>query len=167
MEINGETFIDGAFGSSNPVVEAYSEAEQMNRDSGSKVALALSIGSGTVSRTSAGNFSRYIQILSLSKTLATSSENTHHTMEILATSRGLRYNRLSVDRGLEGIQFDDWKGGKKRDNKTFEQIREATNRYLERNDVQNEIRNLATILVETRRLRCGSSNWKLFCTGVT
>ena len=166
MKINEKTF-HGSIGFSNPVVEAYSEAEQMNRDSGSTVALVLSIESGTIgsmSRPSAFKLARYY---SIARALARWSENTHHTMSILASRRGLRYNRFNVDEGLEKIKIDDWKGSKKSGRKTLEKIQKATLEYLQQADIEGELRELAAILVENRQLRSRSPNWKRFCMGVT
>lgn len=180
IDIQNRRYGDGGFGTNNPVCELYMEVKAMHGNDPSAIAMVLSIGTGTagaqIKRYNSGTINKWIGYLTAAKQLASSSEDEHTRMRGFKP-RHLHYFRLNVpaSTGLGKMKLDEWKakGGIKRrkTNKTLEKIRQLTNDYLEDPEVQDEIRQIATILVNHRRQRAGetpgsSRRWELYATGV-
>lgn len=168
MKINDDVFIDGSFESHNPAVAAYHEVEAINREGETRIALVLSIGTGgkhsTPQNTKSAIFRHSDSFKYMIRRGKTSTENGHHTMDILAARRGFAYHRLNVDTGLEGMQEDDWKSSIQFGSIVPQYpIEGATLEYLGKPEVQRELDELARNLVHQRRRRSQTHEWELFC----
>lgn len=173
IEIDDETFLDGVAVSPNPILDAFLEVEQMNRDSGSTIAFALSIGSTNGSEVQAGIRDTVWQAIIRDKQSGTfkvnwnhalssnHAMNTHRAVNYLAAKRGFTYSRFDVGY----IPRDDWGGDRWYSKVNIDLIREATERYLQTDSVDEKLERTAAILVENRQLRSQSPDWERFCKG--
>src|SRR5947207_9112973 len=68
------------------------------------------------------------------------------------------------------MKLDEWKTPKRllrrKENMTLKRIREKTEVYLGSQDVQDDLKKLAKILVENRRKRCNTVVWDIVCLGM-
>lgn len=91
--------------------------------------------------------------------LATDTERVHQEMSIIARERKFAYFRFSVDEGLEDMLFDNWSvqetDGKK-SFKTISHIIAQTKLYLQRQDIQQELRSCAQLLVDRLNMKTPS-----------
>ena len=141
------------------------EIAQMNKQSTKTAGFVLSIGTGkqgkylTSGKTS--TIGRAMQFRRLARTWAIDSDRTHKTVDHYARGRGFGYKRLDVESGFDDIKLDEITASGK--------IIAVTTAYLQRPEVQAEIREIARILVENRqkRSRASRSKWELFCLGKT
>ncbi|KAI0126158.1 acyl transferase/acyl hydrolase/lysophospholipase [Xylariales sp. AK1849] len=74
--------------------------------------------------------------------------------------------RLNVEGGLVDVPLDDWRPAKSGAD-TLEVIRQHTQAYLDKDEVQAEIKRIAEILVDIRRRRAATERWEQFATDVT
>ena len=155
-------FVDGGFGTNNPTFEAFNELTQSKSDIPLDP-LMISIGSGTGRRRSRLKTSR-IKPLIFSNIysafdLATDTDRVHQEMSIMARERKFAYFRFSVDEGLEDILLDNWKVQKtdgKKSFKTISHIIAQTEFYLQRQDIQQELRSCAQLLIDRLKMKTSS-----------
>ena len=140
----------------NPSVEG---SRQIEAESGNTPGVVVSIGSGAnlVSNRNQrfGNFRQYE---------GSDARSLHEIM--LYKARGerlIKYTRLNVREGLDGIALDEWKG--KHGSDTLRLIREKTEDYLRLDDVKRQLADFARVLVEARRERACTDHWERFCHG--
>ena len=160
--IDEKLFIDGGFGTNNPTFEAFNELTQSKRDIPLDP-LMISVGSGTGRRRSRLKTSR-IKPLIVSNIysafdLATDTDRVHQQMSIIARERKFAYFRFSVDEGLEDILLDNWEVQKtdgKKSFKTISHIIAQTKIYIQRQDIQQELRSCAQLLVDRLKMKTPS-----------
>lgn len=161
--IDGEEFLDGAFGANNPSHLAAKELSTLyDMD---KICL-VSIGSGgqrITSRNHSSQFKRWMSLLQTAMDSMTDSENVHSQMLVLAKmSEKLSYFRFDVP-GLEHIAMDQlvlgrsgkWLRSEKR--RTIPFIRAQTQKYLQRPETLESIKSCAQMIVKSRRHQVSSS----------
>ena len=153
MNIEGNTFVDGGFGTNNPTFEAFKELTYSDVDS-PKEPLVISIGSGISRQRSNLKQSKFrpefISTVFSALDLATRTEEVHGDMLAVARNRQFEYFRFNVDEGLDDIPLDSWKVRKtdgKKSLETISHIASMTARYLERQDVQEKLCRCAQLLV--------------------
>lgn len=164
-------FVDGGFGANNPSVEAHEEVKIMNNDRNSAVAALVSIGTGKLTESKplrGAGLPMYYAYFNVAKKWATYSETTHETMLRIVKGSPTRYFRLNVEGEIASMKLDEFKTRGARC-LTFEKLRHATEAYLERADVRQQLDDCARLLVERRRRRAHgppSDRWEQFCFGV-
>ena len=163
--IDKTRFVDGGFGTNNPTFEAFNELSQSKADS-PLGPLVISIGSGTGRRHSSFKPSRVkpniVSSLYSAINIATGTQRVHEEMSVIAREGKFEYFRFEVDEGLEDILLDSWSVRKTDGIKSFETITRITSKttqYLQRQDVQKELRRCAQLLVN--RLNSRRSNLPL------
>ena len=153
MNIEGNTFVDGGFGTNNPTFEAFKELIYSDANSPTEP-FVISIGSGISRHRSNLKQSKFrpdvVSTIFSALNLATRTEEVHEDMLAVARNRQFEYFRFNVDEGLEDIHLDSWKvrrtdGRESLD--TISHIASITARYLERQDVQEKLCRCAQLLV--------------------
>ena len=159
MVIEGNTFVDGAFGTKNPTLEALKELTYSDVDSPSEP-LVISVGSGFSWHHSSLKQSKFrpnfISRVDRALGLATDAEYIHREILRLSRHRNFEYFRFNVDQGLEDILLDSWKVRRRDGRQSFETINHIasmTMKYLERQDVQEKLCRCAQLLVNRSRLQ--------------
>ena len=132
---------------------------QIEVESGNIPGVVVSIGSGANAELNGslrfGNLRRYQGF---------DARYVHETMLHNAERKRLiKYTRLNVQEGLDGIALDEWKG--KHGSDTLRLIREKTEDYLRSDDVKRQLAKAARVLVEARRERACTEHWERFCHG--
>lgn len=160
-------FIDGGFGANNPSEEVYRSVRQLSNNQRLAVDELVSIGTGKKNDVGKRGFVLPLSYAKFAIKWATQSEATHERMLDSSQIDGYNYSRFNVEHGLGEIKLDTWKG--KRGAQTLELIRTKTRDYLQSEDVQRDIDEVAQRLVQIRRRRAEQSNsdhWERFCHGV-
>ena len=157
MKIEGNTFVDGGFGTNNPTFEAFKELIYSDVDLPTEP-LVISIGSGFSRHRSKLKQSEFrpefVSTVFSALNLATRTEEVHEDMLAVATNRQFEYFRFNVDEGLEDIHLDSWKVRRtdgKESLETINHITSMTAKYLERQDVQEKLCRCAQLLVNRFR----------------
>lgn len=185
MVIKGSGFKDGGLGDNNPAALAADDISQIH--GGRFPRLIVSIGTGKVSEEQlekdpdrakrpkvSHGFLKYLKdsfgLLETLENIATDSERKHRDLE--KHIRALRcanpkypmYFRFNVP-DITSIDLDEWKPSKGgRD--TLLRLEEATKTYLARPDVQQDLLDCATELVDLRRKRAETERWERFATDI-
>ena len=153
MTIEGNTFVDGGFGTNNPTFEAFKELTYSDVDSPPEP-LVISIGSGSSrprSNLKQSKFTpKFVSTVYSAFDLATETEFVHEDMLAIARHRKFEYFRFNVDKGLEDILLDSWKFRRTDGRESFEtisHIASMTAKYLEQEDVQEKLCRCAQLLV--------------------
>lgn len=181
--IKGSDFKDGGLGDNNPAAIAADDISQIH--GGRYPRLIISIGTGKVSdeqlvtdpdlvkksKISHGLL-KYLKdnfgLLETLENIATDSERKHRDLE--RHIKALRcahpkyplYFRFNVP-DITSIDLDEWKPSKGgRD--TLKRLEDATRTYLARPDVQRDLLQCATELVDLRRKRAETERWERFAT---
>jgi patatin-like phospholipase/acyl hydrolase len=146
-----DKFVDGGFEVNNPTRLAYDEVKTMS----SQPACFISIGTGRSSEylPRKGLLGKFNNFLNASKKLSYQSEQVHHEMENLASTTNFAYYRFNVDNSLGDIKLDEWKPSRPNRLGTLDTMRQYTQDYLRKDDVQERITQLAKELVQRRRKR--------------
>jgi len=125
------------------------------------IKLLVSIGTGesTISRFEDGPFKKALGYINAARKLASDSEETHKTMEQIKRQWSVPYHRFNVPVkfGLGKMKLDEFK------HNTLENIERDTTKYC--STIGDELRRVATVLVENRRRRSKSAMWPLVSTG--
>ena len=177
------TFKDGGFGSNNPSEEAYYDIA--NKHGGSQnMGPFISIGTGSIPLKMfperERNFRNLRDTIANLKTvikLPSMTAKTHEKLKRICNDDGKQrfpYYRFDGGERLGKVDLGEWKSHRYtfitgRDNtpgcKTLAEIEAATAIYLRRPDVQRELKEVATILVERRRLRTrNESDWDRYAS---
>jgi hypothetical protein len=172
IKISNRKFGDGGFGNNNPAEEMRTEVSCMNGNDSKSIALLLSIGTGEIpiSRFEDGPLQKYIAYLNAARRLASDAESAHERLESWRTDHELPYYRFNVKKGmgLDKIKLDEWKTPKwynKCRESTLDRIRKATEKYCEQQEVQDQMRVVAKILVDHRNARKEHDLWPLVSRG--
>lgn len=157
VTIDGEEFLDGAFGANNP---SHLAAKELSTLYDMNNICLVSIGSGgqrTTSRNRSSQFGRLISLLRTAIDFATDSENVHSQMLVLAeVSQKFSYFRFDVP-GLEHIAMDQLlveRSGKRfrsEEKPTIAFIKAHTQQYLQQTETREKIKSCARMIVESRR----------------
>ncbi|MCJ1345701.1 hypothetical protein MMC31_003910 [Peltigera leucophlebia] len=153
IKINESSYLDGGIGANNPSGLVLHEVMQMHSESKNPIDLLLSIGTGTRARHSP-----------LKSIISTQTEDTHKRLLKMKTDKSFCYKRFDAD-GLGDIKQNSWKP-KQSGTSTLQRIAAYTKRYLEREKVQEELRECARKLVDSRRRRAETSDWEHFAFGI-
>lgn len=161
IEISNRKFGDGGFGTNNPALEMWNEVSQMSGNDPYSIKLLISIGTGesTISRFEKGAFKKALGYINAARKLASDSEDTHKTMEQMKEKWGIPYHRFNVPVkfGLGEMKLDEFKSD------TLDKIERDTNKYC--STIEQELEEVARVLVENRRRRSKSELWPLVSTG--
>lgn len=188
---------DGGFGANNPTKEMYFEVCQMNGNEKKCIELLVSIGTGEPKRLEPYQEDgawKYLSFLKFAGKLASNSEIVHIDMrrifendqehkiyhrfnvpysqsprapnqkrpETLNESKAAFQRPASGPPRLGDIKLDEWRGLT-----TLDSIRGATVSYLSQTHVQEELRDVAEVLVSRRRLRSKHpEHWDIYSTGI-
>jgi hypothetical protein len=175
VEIGEAMFLDGGFGAANnPSQYTFEEVSQMSGNNEHAIALTVSIGTGCPRDELNINGHQFISklgaYLKWTTHVTTNSEFTHRTMVSLHNTPAKRgkYHRLNVENGLEDIKLGEWKTARREtgvERVTLRRIRAATRTYLDNPEVQNQLRDIAEVLVHNRRTRSRTPRWTNVATG--
>ena len=176
------TFKDGGFGSNNPSEEAYKDIayKHGNRNMGP----FISIGTGDTplkmfpgKEGNFGNLRDTIANFKTAKKLVSYTVRAHENMINLASDDGrerLPYFRFDGGERLGRLGLAEWRSHRNtfitgcdstRGIKTIEEIEAATAIYVQRPEVQRDLKEAARILVKRRRLRTrDKSDWDRYAS---
>jgi hypothetical protein len=162
IKIDGVMHLDGGFGGhNNPTKLAYDEI----RSTSSLPPFIVSIGTGMDNKVNYHSrkslFRKIKTYLNPSDELSRDSELVHWEMKKLSSAAKFSYFRFNVDSGIGDIKLDEWKSSTSRRLGTLDHIRQATEKYLQQDVVQEELAKLAQALVQQRqqRLDSGEDHW--------
>ena len=172
------TFKDGGFGCNNPSREMYQDIRYKHGEG--SVSLFVSIGTGETSLKHDSTRSHLRDMFSnvrIATKLPVQTGPAHDDMNELSSKKdgsGFPYYRFDGGRKLGDIAMDEWKSHKMASirrkpgdpgHKTLQKISAATDEYLQKNDVQKELEEIAKVLVRRRRLRVrDASEWERFAS---
>lgn len=157
ITINESRYLDGGIGANNPSGLVLHEVMQMHPNLRNPIDLLLSIGTGTSSRPSSSSLS------SMKSTISIQTADTHKRILKQKTDINFYYGRIDAN-GLEDIKHNSWKP-RHGWMATLQRIKDYTERYLDGENVQKELRECARRLVESRRRRARTSDWDSFAFG--
>jgi hypothetical protein len=187
MVIGEAEYIDGAFESNNPSYELWNEitARSKNRTADT-FQVFVSFGTGKPAKDPGLAVSRSSKLVRPIKKLwkigqysigrLTEAEQTHTQMKDRFRDHEMqdKYHRFNVDDPVLGtIELDEWIEGKKGKDDTLLFIRKAVAEEFENEEVQEDLRKCAKLLVDHRRGRaCASSRkaasrWERFSKCIT
>ena len=178
------TFKDGGFGSNNPSEEAYHDIVYKHRGTSKTIGPFISIGTGSIPlKMFAGkkrNLRNLRNTIANAKTLMklpSMTAGAHQRMLRISDPDGkdpFPYYRFDGGERLGKIDLGEWKShsytfitgrDKTPGCKTLAEIEAATAIYLRRPDIQQDLKEVAKILVERRRLRTrNESDWDRYAT---
>ena len=160
VRLDDNQYYDAAMDLNNPSWEVVKEVRSLAGGSFDAIDVLLSVGGGNArvnkpkSKFGGGSFE---------KALADISEVVHH--KVSSESKNVfKYYRLDVEEGLQDVRLNEWKpksGGKT----TLRKIREATTRYLQKQEVRSQCQQCAMDLVRKRKQRARTMRWECFATG--
>ncbi|KAL6716037.1 hypothetical protein ACLMJK_006999 [Lecanora helva] len=125
--------------------------------------LFISVGSGSGERSvKTGSILPLFgkRLVSAAKALLTDTQSVHKDMAVISERQNITYFRFNVEHGLDELSLDRWIVKKNRGTKEFstrDYIKKVTEEYLNRPDVQRQIRQCARVLV-SRRHRHSEAN---------
>lgn len=154
ITINESRYLDGGIGANNPSGLVLHEVMQMHSELRNPIDLLLSIGTGTSSRPSSSSLS------SMKSTISIQTADTHQRILKEKTDINFYYRRFDAD-GLEDMKHNLWKS-RHGWMATLQRIKDYTEHYLDGDKVQEELRECARKLVESRRRRARTSDWESF-----
>ena len=173
-------FKDGGFGCNNPSEEAFHDVREAHGGLTENIGPFISIGTGVgkfkLFSNKQGNFRDVRANATAAFKRPTLTTLTHKSMSHLANfdkEEKFPYHRFDGDEALGKIALDEWKGhSSRKDNdsrgkgaKTLETIHKAVQAYLQLKSVQQNLKNVARLLVQRRRLRAeDASRWERFAT---
>ena len=173
VEIGEAMFLDGGFGAANnPTQFAWEEVRQMSGNNEHAIALTVSIGTGKprdqLNIKGHQFISKLGAYLRWTTHITTDAEITHSTMVSIHHASPTKYHRLNVEDGLQDVKLGEWKMTRSEtgvERVTLNRIKEATRAYLDKPEVQEQLHDIAEILVHNRRARCITSRWINVATG--
>ena len=178
------TFKDGGFGSNNPSEEAYYDIANKHGGTSKNIGPFISIGTGSIPLKMFPGRKRSLKHLrntiANGKTvmqLPSRTARAHENMIRISNFDGTEhfpYYRFEGGERLGKVGLGEWKSHRHtfitgRDNtpgcKTLAEIEAATAIYLRRPDVQRDLKEVAKILVDRRRLRTrNESDWDRYAS---
>lgn len=177
VQIGTVDHIDGGLGCNNPAKVAFQDVAQIHGMQ--PPILVLSIGTGAPSEaqtpehehktgTAFGHLKDMLSAFKSSIELATDSEAVHEDLKsLIRLTRSdprtptLHYFRFNVPNILQ-IDIDHWEP---RDGRTTkDELKKATQEYLDRDDIQKELVKCAIELITLRRARSATERWEQFAT---
>ena len=165
-------FLDGGFPRyNNPTQMGYHCIRKMkgNKPKMTFTLFSIDAGKKKAQQRNAGWVKGPLEIYALvqiSLQFATDGEPTHETIADLI-SHPSGYFRLSVGKGIGDMVLDDWRGQNGRD--ALNQLKEATERFLDCPSTKVSITEIAESLVRARRARANDGNsgrWERYCYGI-
>ncbi|KAL8745666.1 MAG: hypothetical protein Q9190_002206 [Brigantiaea leucoxantha] len=160
IRLHNYRFFDAAIDLNNPTLEAINEVNWLSKAHDSiDLILSLSTGSsrGRISKARPGPASFHTELDDV-------SERVHEEVRRDSQKESFLYYRLDVQQGLRDVRIDGWKP-KVTGELTLNRIREATERYLNDEQVQAQIRECAAALVKARTQRAQTMRWESYATG--
>lgn len=189
IKINGKKHLDGGMFANNPSLFALKEVRQKH---GRPPALFLSIGTGKRNDNSTAEppsvrlrdfayteriddqrrkqfLKKYLEIGKHWKNSMTDTEGELGTSGWIGFCEAIglkERHRLNVDEDIAEIPLDDWRPSNT-GQATLAKITEATEIYLNGNDIQKTLDHVAKELVRIRRKRAETERWEEFALDVT
>ena len=173
-------FKDGGFGCNNPSEEAFHDVREahggLTKNIGPFISIGTGLGKFKLFSKKQGNFRDVWANARAAFKTPTLTTLTHKSMLHLAEfdkEKRFPYYRFDGGEVLGEIALDEWKSHSSRKNdgsrgkgaKTLETIHKAVQAYLQLKSVQKDLKNLARLLVQRRRLRAeDASRWERFAT---
>jgi hypothetical protein len=143
VTICGRIFLDAGYLANNPIEEVWIEAQETwpgEKGIDERIDCLVTIGSGKVGLTSMSG-----GVLNTTRALATIVTDTETSARRfvkqhipLVNSRPRRYFRLNVERGLDGVEFDNAD--------SYDLIASATTLYLDLQEVEVQVKECAIVL---------------------
>lgn len=159
-KIGDNRFYDAAaMGLNNPSWEIWNEVTRLHSGTFNAVDVLLSLGSGTIQGKDLKKGGIMSRKLSSHMTLLKDVSDVVHEKVQIESAKGLKYFRFEVDSGLAEVKLDEWKSG------TFDRIVAATQAYVKRRDISENISACAKSLVKRRRARAQTLQWEGFALG--
>jgi len=177
-----DTFIDGGMGHNNPSKLAYDEVLDLHSDKTLDCPIQVLLNIGTGSRSNIADRSGHSDIEDgngtgrprwrfgsyvsetirrwrygryISEAIRRLSDGSEVETDLNRLAFGkFDYYRLDVKSGLHNIAMDEWK----KDGLTLKTIQDYTRRYLQLEETQNALTNVAMKLVKARVERVGENN---------
>jgi hypothetical protein len=175
IRIGNQKFGDGGFGTNNPAEEMRTEVAAMNGQNFHCIGLLLSIGTGAsnYSRFEKGPLKKYLRYFRTARKLASDSEPPHQRLLGHKVYDKLPYHRFNVpiEFGLGNMKLDEWKTpgplSSARES-TIDRIKRVTTEYCNNPAVQRELKEVARIMVNSRKDRAESDLelWAFRCSGL-
>lgn len=173
-------FKDGGFGANNPSKEALGCVVYKHGGSIRNIGPFVSIGTGAHSEPifakKPGNWQNFKANLKGAVAHPAKTKGTHEDMAYISNldGREFPYYRFEGGEDLGKIALDEWKSnnfaqirGKNSTPgyKTIDTMDQATSKYILRDDVQDDLKKIASILVKRRRLRVrDTSAWDRYAS---
>ena len=183
MPLPAIRFKDGGFGCNNPSEEAFHDVREahggLTKNIGPFISIGTGVGKFKLFSNKQGNFRDVGANAKAAVKRTTLTTLTHKSMSYLAEfdkEKRFPYYRFDGGEVLGEIALDEWKNhhSSRKDNanatrgkgaKTLETIRKAVQGYLESKNVQQDLEDVAKLLVSRRRLRAeDASRWERFAT---
>ena len=160
IRLHDYRFFDAAIDLNNPTLEAINEVNWLSKAHDS-IDLVLSLGTGSsrgrISKARPGSASFHTELNDI-------SERVHEEVRRDSQKEGFLYYRLDVQQGLRDVKIDGWKP-KVTGELTLNRLQEATEQYLNNEQVQAQIRECAAALVKARTRRAQTMRWESYATG--
>ena len=144
----------------NPSYEVLSEVINLAHGNPLAIDVLLSVGGGNAevsklkSEKGGGTLEKDIADIS----------NPIHRQVRRENQKCYKYYRLDVDEGLQDVCLNDWNPDSTYKT-TLQKIREATARYLQKPEVEDQLKACAANLVKRRVDRAETMRWEYFATG--
>ena len=137
-----ETFLDGGLGYNNPVEQVLEEARRIFP--GRKVACVVSIGTGVANVISFPDSPKTspLKLINALKNMATESDTTAERMHQRFQNVKDTYFRFSVDRGLQGIELEEWN--------ELPKVRTFTTEYISQHSLSAQIDKVVEALLASK-----------------
>ena len=160
VSLNKNQYYDAAVSLNNPSWEAVKEVSLLAGGSLDVIDVLLSVGGGCArANKPESNFGGG----SLEKDLANIPDIIHHKVRS-ESENFFKYYRLDVGEGLQDVRLNEWMP-KSSGKKTLQSIREATARYLQKQEVISQFQECAADLNKRRIRRAQTMRWERFATG--
>ena len=173
-------FKDGGFGCNNPSEEAFHDVREahggLTKNIGPFISIGTGVGKFKLFSNKQGHLRDVLANVKAALKKPTLTTLTHKSMLHLADfdkEKRFDYYRFDGGEDLGEIALDEWKGhSSRKDNgrrgngvKTLETIHKAVQKYLQVDDVQQDLEQVAKMLVQRRRVRAkDASRWERFAT---
>jgi len=164
MRIRGKDYIDGGLLNNNPSLEIWDEVRRVN---GQPIKLLVSLGTGVPRKPKVeffkpSPFGIFQSVRRLSRLIGASidSQSAHHAMKSLMSAEKADYFRFDITLDSEAWALDSWRKSRR---VAFKRLDDVTYKYLHQEEVLQQLRQCAKVLVEHSRIRSlDISAWKRF-----
>lgn len=173
-------FKDGGFGCNNPSEEAFHDVREahggLTKNIGPFVSIGTGVGKFKLFSKKPGNLRDVCANAKAASKTPTLTTLTHKSMLYLAEfdkEKRFPYYRFDGGEVLGAIALDEWKshssrtanGSRGKGAKTLGAIYKAIQKHLQQDSVQEDLEDVAKLLVQRRRLRAeDASRWERFAT---